>query len=208
MSVVALTTADAPVVAQIHVACLPSDFLSALGKRFLATAFYGELLDPGTGFGYGWREGERLVGYVSATYDAGGFSVRAIRRHPLALLRSLAAAVAARPATVMDALRVARHVAAPSTRIVGPQVRANGVLPGYRGRGIGRRLYEETLRHLRVRGVPACAVMVSADDATVNGLWAGLGGRVERSFVLNGERRNVYRVALSEVPGCSRTSAR
>lgn len=207
--IVPLAAAHAGEVARIHVECLPRDFLTALGPRFLAGAFYRELLSADLGFGYGWLDGQRLVGYVSGTYDAGRFSRRAVRGHLPALLSALLLGLVARPMVLARALQVGGYLLRAPGRPAGPQIRANGVLQAYRGRGIGRRLYVEALRHLHGRNFESCTVMVSADDSPVNRLWRDLGGVVERTFSLTGERRHLYRIDLRTVsPSWSATSAR
>lgn len=193
-----MITAHIPEVVGIHQACLPGDFLTALGPEFLAEAFYKELLEPDIGFGYVWVDGGHVVGYVSGAYDAGSFSKGVVCRHVSVVARSFVKRLFSSPVILVRALETAAYLLRPSLGVVGPQIRANAVLPEYRGQGIGLQLYVQGLQHFRDWGADHCTVVVSAADPVVNHLWERLGGRVEASFRLNGERRNLYRVGLRE----------
>jgi ribosomal protein S18 acetylase RimI-like enzyme len=75
-----------------------------------------------------------------------------------------------------------------------------GLLPAYRGRGLGRRLMEETLQDARAAGLSRVELSVREDNARAIALYARLGfeveGRKRHALLVDGVYHDLLLMAL------------
>jgi ribosomal protein S18 acetylase RimI-like enzyme len=58
------------------------------------------------------------------------------------------------------------------------------VVPAHRGRGLGRRLVDETLARLRRHGIPKCSIFLYADNAAGRAFWLREGWSAREDLVV------------------------
>jgi ribosomal protein S18 acetylase RimI-like enzyme len=75
-----LTSKDAKLIAEIHLNAFPNFFLTSLGKRFLAV-FYSKILKNEVGYGIGFFENDKLLGFAIGTTTPNGFYKRLAKKN-------------------------------------------------------------------------------------------------------------------------------
>src|SRR5581483_9605404 len=66
----AIEESDVPAIVRLHVEALPADFITSLGERFLAEAFYGSILSRPEGVGVVAVQEGALMGFVVGAQPA------------------------------------------------------------------------------------------------------------------------------------------
>jgi glycosyltransferase involved in cell wall biosynthesis/ribosomal protein S18 acetylase RimI-like enzyme len=184
------TSADAGALAALHRDGLPDAFLPLLGDRFLRALYRALADDPGAVALVAEEDG-RAVGFAAGVPSVAGFYRSFLARH------GVPAAVAAAPRLVRKDVRIRLRETARYPRAAGDLPQAEllsiAVAPQARGRSIGRALARGVVDGLAAMGVGEVKVVVAADNAAGNGLYAALGFRRAATFDLHpGVASNVW----------------
>jgi glycosyltransferase involved in cell wall biosynthesis/ribosomal protein S18 acetylase RimI-like enzyme len=181
---------DAGALARLHRDALPGAFLPTLGDRFL-TRLYRALADDPQAVALVAEENGDLLGFAAGVVSARSFSRRFYRRHgALALAGALPGLV--RSGAARRVLETARHTAG-NSGLPDPELVSIAVAASARRRGVGRTLAGAVVAGLGELGADEMKVVVGADNAAGNGLYARLGfSRDARIALHDGVPSNVW----------------
>lgn len=134
---VRLSAKDSSTVSLIHSKALGGDFLPSLGLNFLTT-FYSGILSKREVYGFGFRVGGGIVGFVLGTSDSKGFFKLALKSNFLSLSFYLLVELIKRPWLFKNVLETFLYTSkdkGPNAELV-----VIAVLDKYQGIGIGKTL--------------------------------------------------------------------
>ncbi len=163
---------DAPVLARMHRASMPTAFLPTLGDPFLRVLYRSLVRDTDAVAVVAERSGQ-VVGFATAVPSVRRFFRRFLMRDGL---RAAIAAVPrlARPSTIRRATETLAHPQAPSD-LPDAELLSIAVDDAERGHGIGAALVYRVNADLRSRGVTAYKVLVGADNEPANRFYEARG---------------------------------
>jgi ribosomal protein S18 acetylase RimI-like enzyme len=186
---VPMTAAHAAEAARLHVAGIPTGFLSSLGPRFLRL-LYEAVAAGRQGFGFVVGDPRRLLGFVANAVHVGRLYRETLRGR----LFELALAVGPRmidPSVLRRALETLLYPAQVQEGLPEAELLSIVVRPECRGEGIGRILVEATAGAFRRRGVRSFRVTVG-DGLAANRFYLKLGFRPAARHDMHGRRSNIY----------------
>jgi glycosyltransferase involved in cell wall biosynthesis/ribosomal protein S18 acetylase RimI-like enzyme len=182
---------DAVAMARIHREALPDAFLPTLGERFL-TRLYRALADDRGTVALVAEEGRTVLGFAAGVVNGRSFLLRFAARHGIPALAAAFPRLL-RAGSLRRAGESARHAAAGPAEKPDSELLAIAVIANARGRGIGRMLAAGVLSGLGELGAGQIKVVVAADNAPGNGLYAAMGFRHRGGLTLHeGIQSNVW----------------
>ncbi len=182
---------DAATLAGIHREALPEAFLPSLGDRFL-TRLYRALADDRGAVALVAEEDGTVLGFAAGVVNGRTFLLRFGARHGIPVLAGALPRLL-RAGSLRRAGESARHAAAAPSGRPDSELLAIAVTAKARGRGIGRMLAAGVLSGLGELGAGQIKVVVAADNAPGNGLYADMGFRRRGRLTLHeGIQSNVW----------------
>jgi glycosyltransferase involved in cell wall biosynthesis/ribosomal protein S18 acetylase RimI-like enzyme len=188
------SAADAPAMARLHAAALPSAFLPTLGQAFLGRLYRALAGDPRS-VALVAEGSDGVVGFAAGVVSVGAFYRRfAVRHGPAAALA--AAPRLASPAVLGRLLETVRYPARADTPAAGlpdAELLAIAVAPEARAGGTGRTLADGVLDGLAARGAGQVKVVVGAANGGANRFYERVGFQLAgRLSVHQGTPSNVW----------------
>jgi len=183
--IVAMEARHVPAVVGIHLASFPNDFITRLGRRYLAEVFYPGFIGAPQGVGLVWEQ-EGVQGFVVGSTNYKRFYRAVVGRQRLRLLAALAGEVLRHPRHLLRVLAVSRLV------LGGPRPPFEGDLayiaaaPQTQGRGIGKALVAEFLARLEAAGASGCWTKTREENRAARALYERGGFRVHERFYSDG----------------------
>lgn len=181
---------------ELHLRSFPEDFVTDLGWGFLRRVFYPWFLAHPAGFGFVWEEKGRLLGYVVGSLHVRSFYAAMLRRWLVWISLYSLGALIRHPVLLGRFVEVARAIRKSEELPYPADLAYIAVRPEAQGRGIGRRLVESLLDHLRHAGAEGCFVKTRKDLEASNRLYLATGYSLWKEFELNGERHCIYVIRL------------
>lgn len=181
-----LALADIPQVVKIHRQELPG-FLSQMGEDFL-NKFYEVSLTIPEIFTLVEKKDEQISGFVSGTTSAKGLYKKVILKDILPFIFIFLRYFITHPKNIVRAVRILTY---PGFTDDIPELLTIAVEKNYRDRGIGRKLFQETVKQLQKKGAKKFRVSVYG-RLPANNFYIKMGCRMERSFTFLGEKMNYY----------------
>jgi glycosyltransferase involved in cell wall biosynthesis/ribosomal protein S18 acetylase RimI-like enzyme len=183
---------DATSLARLHRESLPGSFLPTLGDRFLRRMYRALADDRGAVALVAEQDGD-VLGFATGVVSGRGFSWRFYRRHAIPALPTLLPRLVHTDVS-RRVLESARHAARPDRpTLPDPELVSIAVAAEARGRGIGRSLAGEVVSGLEDLGASEVKVVVGADNAPGNDLYARMGFRYRTRIALHdGAPSNVW----------------
>ena len=158
---------DNETLARLHTAVFPGFFLSTLGVGFLTVYYRVVLRHPETICLFAEDESGRVCGYVVGRTHAAGYLKRIVRSAPLTFGWQASRLLFTRPKALLRLLNNLDKKRDDS-QVSDPQEYAEigliGVLPQYKGQGIGRRLFGEFEAELKTRDVRRLSLTTDAEN--------------------------------------------
>lgn len=189
--------ADNKYLAQLHISVFSGFFLSTLGEKFLTTYYKVVLKHPETICLFAEDEEANICGYVLGRINAKGYLKRIVKSAPLVFIWEAIKLLFTRPKALfrlINNLDKKRDDSEVRDEQDYAEIGLIGVLPQYKGQGIGHRLFNEFVEILKKNGVAKISLTTDADD-NVNTLTAykAWGFEVYYKFV-SYPNRNMYRL--------------
>ena len=194
--IVPLQGTHLPEVVDLHLGSFPEDFVTGLGRGFLERVFYAWFLIHPAGFGFVWEEGGRLLGYVVGSLDVRSFYGAMFKRRFLRIVLYGFSSFLRRPWHLGRFIEVALALRRSGELPYPADLAYIAVEPEVRGRGIGKRLVQVLLDHVRASGVEGCWVKTRKDLEESNRLYRAAGYRSWREFELKGAHYCIYAIRL------------
>jgi ribosomal protein S18 acetylase RimI-like enzyme len=184
------TVADAPVLARLHRASMPTAFLPALGDSFLRELYRAIATEPG-GFAFVAEDGPHVIGFVAGASSVREFYGRFCRQH--GLRAGIAAAPRLLRPSVLRRFREIVSYPARSGDLPDAELLSIAVDDRSRKKGLGRRLVRAVVDELGRRGAEEVKVVVDASNVAANRLYEAVGFRHAREIdVHDGVVSNVW----------------
>lgn len=183
--------------AQLHISVFPGFFLSTLGEKFLNTYYKVVLRHPETICLFAEDNNANICGYVLGRINAKGYLRRIVKSAPLVFIWEAIKLLFTRPRALfrlINNLDKRREDSEVTDAQDYAEIGLIGVLPQYKGQGIGHRLFNEFVEILNKNGVERISLTTDADD-NVNTLTAykAWGFEIYYKFV-SYPNRNMYRL--------------
>jgi len=158
---------DTSEITALHLAALPSDFITSLGPRFLERVFYASVTGKPEGLGTVARDARGLVGFVTGAHPAKEWYASLVRENRGAIVRGVLSKVLRGPRGVLEVASVARAMRASSSDPEGfpADLGYIAVDARARGQGLGQRLVRAHLEALARRGASGCWTKTRSDAA-------------------------------------------
>lgn len=176
MTIEPLSSADIPDVVRLHRAVMGYSVNALLGPAHLAAVYEQTAAMPGACVRVA-RDGQTVLGAVSATLDEERCARQVLQALPLARKLNMAMQLACRPAC-WRALQAARRASKPVI-VDGCPVRAclTSIIvdPRFHGRGIGRALVYAVDEFMRHNSVPVYRLDTRADNTGARAFYTRLG---------------------------------
>ncbi|MCK4658996.1 MAG: GNAT family N-acetyltransferase [Phycisphaerae bacterium] len=172
------TRDDLSVLADIHAAGMPRDFLVRLGRTFQTKVLFPTMLAASGTCLYVAQEGGKVRGFLVTRLGFGGVISEVLAHHPVWMLVSCVAAALRHPSLLRDAVSVLAQV---RKRGAEPEVPASAELflmavdPRARRRGVGRALVEHSVTQLRAGGITTYRVLPHADNKSAKRFYEDTG---------------------------------
>lgn len=153
-------------IAKLHIAVFPNFFLSTLGEKFLTTYYKVVLRHPETICLFAETESGEVCGYVLGRIKAKGYLKRIVKSAPITFCWEGVKLMFSRPASL---LRLVKNL---DKKRDDKQVKDNqdyaeigliGVMPEYKGLGIGRALFNEFIGMIKKQGVAKISLTTDAE---------------------------------------------
>jgi ribosomal protein S18 acetylase RimI-like enzyme len=186
-----LARQHARAVAELHVAGIPTGFISSLGLDFVTT-LYEAIADGRGSFGFVALADGRVAGYTSATSSLKGLYLAVLRRAGLKFSLLLARRALA-PRTLKRILETlfypqrTRNLQLPEAEIL-----AGVVAPEVRGYGVANQLFALALEECRRRGIKEVKIAAAETLQHVNKIYQLLGLQVRAKILNHGVATNIY----------------
>lgn len=182
-----LTVDDIPQVVKIHKRELPG-FLSELGEGFLRK-FYEVSLHIPEMFTLIDTEDEQVLGLVSGINSAKGFYMKVISRDIISFVWLFLGNFITHPGNIVKSVKSLTY---PGFADDSPEIITIAVKKGYQGKGIGRKLFQESAKEFQKREFKKFRVS-TYDKLPANGFYKKMGCSFEKSFEFLGEKMNYYK---------------
>jgi ribosomal protein S18 acetylase RimI-like enzyme len=177
---------EIPAIARIHYASLPDDFLPSLGEDFLRTVYYPAALASANAVTLVARAGGETVGFVTVAHRTGAFTRDVLRGRALTLARYAVRAAWRRPAHLRQSAGVLWSALLGRPDPVQGEIVFIAVDAARRGAGLGPRIVDAALGHLRAHGISHCRTKTLAANLGVIRMYERLGWTVRDRFRLIG----------------------
>ena len=187
-----VTLADAPALARLHRQVLERFFLAQRGEEFLALLYRG-LLEAPEVFGLVYCDPpDRVAGFILGATDSDRLYRRVIRRRFWPLTRICLAQALRHPILFFRIFETFLYM----RRVRDRRVTAEGLTVGldreYRGREIGKGLYERFLDQCRERGIVEAKVGIAKTNLEIRGILESHGARITKEFTVYGREGYLY----------------
>lgn len=188
---------DNKYLAQLHISVFPGFFLSTLGEKFLTTYYKVVLRHPETICLFAEDDNANICGYVLGRINAKGYLKRIVKSAPWVFIWEAIKLFFTRPRALfrlINNLDKKRDDSKVRDEQDYAEIGLIGVLPQYKGQGIGHQLFNEFVEILKNNGVEKISLTTDADD-NVNTLTAykAWGFEVYYTFV-SYPNRNMFRL--------------
>ena len=186
-----LARQHARAVAELHVAGIPTAFISSLGGGFV-TALYEAITDSRGSFGFVALVDGRVVGYISVASSLKGLYVAVLRRAGLKLSLLLARRALA-PRTLKRILETLFYPQRTrSLQLPEAEILAGVVAPEVRAYGVANQLFALALEECRRRGIKEVKIAASETLQHINKIYQLLGLQVRARILNHGVGTNIY----------------
>lgn len=190
MTIVPLAPEHAPQVADIHITCIGTGFLSSLGPAFLSE-LYRAIASCPVAFGHVAMQGGKVLGFIACTTSVGGLYKRVLLRRGWRLAIPLMRFTFS-VRTVKRILQTLLYPSRMKDDFPAAEILSVAVRPQARGRGLASELMKAALEGLRQHGCSAAKVVVGAANEAANRYYLKEGFRLAGTFESHGIPTNVY----------------
>ena len=174
------------VIAYIHCASLPNDFLPSLGRDFLEQVYYPAAIQSKHAKTLVAQVAGNPVGFVTIAHDTERFSQDILNGRLLVLAKYALRATLRDPCHLRKSLEVFGSVMMTKPDLVKGEIVFIAVEQTHRGQGIGKQLVVAAIDYLRQKDVPFCRTKTLAENIGVIEMYEGLGWQVRDHFRLIG----------------------
>ena len=158
---------DNQYLAQLHISVFPGFFLSTLGEKFLTTYYRVVLKHPETICLFAEDENAHICGYVLGRVNAKGYLKRIVKSAPLIFTWEAIKLLFSRPRALIRLVKnldKKRNDSEVNDSQDYAEIGLIGVLPEYKGQGIGHLLFNEFVSILKEKGVGNVSLTTDAND--------------------------------------------
>ena len=188
---VPLVQEHAEAVAELHIAGIPSGFISSLGLDFV-TALYEAIAASGGSFGFVALLDGRVVGYNSVTSNVKRLYLTVLRCAGLKFLylltRQLVSLYSLKK--ILETLLYPQRIR--NLRLPDAEFLAGAVVPEARPYGVANRLFELALEECRKRGITEVKATVAESLKPINRIYQLWGLQVRAKLQYHGVTTNIY----------------
>jgi GNAT superfamily N-acetyltransferase len=188
---VPLDRQHAGAVAELHIAGIPTGFISSLGPAFV-TALYEAIADSPDSFGFMALVDGQVVGYNSVTSNLRRLYRAVLRRAGLKFLWFLAKQMLSFQSLkrILETLLYPQRIR--NLRLPDAEFLAGAVVPEARPYGVANRLFELALEECRKRGITEVKSAAAESLQRINKIYQLWGLQVRTTLQHHGVTTNIY----------------
>lgn len=198
MSVAKLTTEDLGDIVEVHLESFKGFFLAFLGPRFLRL-YYREVIGSQDGVCCGYRENDRVKGFVVGMFNPSGFYGRILKGKWWQFGLAALPAILKKPSTLVRVLRAVKKPGSTPADQNLVELASVAILPAYQEKGVGKLLVTAFIQEATARGASAVYLTTDAENnERVNAFYKKMGFGIANTFVTP-EKRKMYTLILNLV---------
>lgn len=182
---------DAKECAQMHKDSIENAFLCELGIFFLEK-FYKGLVNSRDCNGFVYISNLEVIGFITGSRNMNRFFRNLVLRNFFALCHIILSRLVAEPKLIRNVIETFLYPGKSEVGNVKAELVSIVVKKDYRGRGIGRRLFNELVKSFRKSDTTQFKVMVDRDNIEASKFYRALGFNFFSTFKMYNKYINLY----------------
>ncbi len=186
---------DSKECAYLHYDSIKGSFLCEFGPFFLQKLYEG-LAKSKNCTGYVYISNLEVVGFITGSRNMDGFMKGLILKKFLVLIPPVVSRLLNKPYLIRNVLETFLYSTKSDIDNVKAELVSIVVKKGYRGEGIGRKLFNELVSSFREQDISSFKVMVDKGNVSANKFYEALGFGLGPIFNMYGKSINLYTYSI------------